>query len=73
MFELILIGIPLLLGVVQYIRILRRQVAGLEYENSALEREISITAEMEAANKLAEEREMFELEKVETDNWRNGI
>ena len=73
MYESILIGIPVVLFVIQYIRILRKQVSGLEHKNQALEKSLEITAEMEVANKLAEENEQFELERVETDNWRNKI
>ena len=52
---------------------LSRRADMLEKENEALEIERDITLEMEVANKLAEEQEAFELEKVETDNWRNHI
>ena len=73
MYESILIGIPIVLGMIQYIRILRKQVAGLEHENQALEKSLEITAEMEAAKVTAEIKEKQELEKVEADDWRNKI
>ena len=52
---------------------LSRKADKLSEEKAGLQKEVDITAEMEVANKLAEEQEQFELEKVETDNWRNKI
>ena len=73
MYESILVGIPIVLGMIQYIRILRKQVSGLEYKNQALEKSLEIAAEMEVANKLAEESEQKELSQVKTDDWSNKI
>ena len=73
MYELILIGIPVILGVLQYVRILKRQIGSLKDENQALEKSLEITAEMEVANKVAEESEQIALEQVNTDNWRDKI
>jgi len=42
-------------------------------ENKGLAKSLDISLEMEVADKLAEENEQFELERVETDNWRNKI
>jgi len=52
---------------------LSRKADKLSEEKAGLQKEVDITLEMEVANKLAEEQEQFELEKVETDNWRNKI
>ena len=73
MYESILIGIPVALFVIQYIRMLRKQVAGLEHKNQSLEKSLEIAAEMEAAKVTAEIKEKQELEKVEADDWRNKI
>ena len=73
MFESILIGIPIILGVAQYVRILKRQIGSLKDENQALEKSLEITAEMEVANKVAEESEQIALEQVNADNWRDKI
>ena len=73
MFESILIGIPIVLGVIQYIRILKRKIGNLNDENQALEKSLEITAEMEVANKLAEEDEQIALEAVNTDSWREEL
>jgi len=73
MYESILIGIPIVLFVIQYIRMLRKQVSGLEYENQALEKKAQLDSKDEAAKIAAEIKEKQELEKVEADDWRNKI
>ena len=52
---------------------LSRKADKLSEEKAGLEKVVDISLDMEVANKLAEENEQFELEKVETDNWRNKI
>ena len=71
------IAIGWLIAIIAFLFVWNRKITSdkeaLEHENITLERSLEITAEMEVANKLAEEQERFELERVETDNWRNKI
>ena len=52
---------------------LSRKADKLSEEKAGLEKVVDISLDMEVANKLAEENEQVELEKVDTDNWRNKI
>ena len=64
MYESILIGIPIVLGMIQYIRILRKQVSGLEHKNQALEKSLEIAAEMEVAKGKAADAKKEEIKKA---------
>jgi len=69
--------IGLLVAVMAFLGIWNRKLSGdnkaLEHENAALEKSVEISLEMEVANKVAAENELFELERMETDNWRRNI
>jgi len=64
MYESILIGIPVALFVIQYIRMLRKQVAGLEHKNQSLEKSLEIAAEMEVAKGKAADAKKEEIKKA---------